>query len=135
MTARRAGGLINVMRRHTPWLAPVALMVALLVFSSCGGSATDEAATASLDASIAGRYIFVSTHPELIQQLPCYCGCMTTAGHASLFDCYYDAQGTYDQHASRCGVCLGEVDIAQSLLADGAGVTEIRATIDDTFTH
>ncbi len=121
------------MRRHARTISLVALLAALVALSSCDGSAAEEEATGSLDASIAARYLFVSTHPELIQQLPCYCGCMTTAGHASLFDCYYDAQGTYDPHASRCGVCLAEANIAESLLADGASVTSIRATIDHIF--
>lgn len=125
------------LRRHARAIALTALFAGLAAVTSCSGSTTDADAPvtldASVDASIAGRYSFVSAHPELIRQLPCYCGCMTADGHASLFDCYYDAQGGADLHASRCGVCLGEVDIAQALFARGADVAQIRATIEETF--
>lgn len=38
----------------------------------------------------AEAYRVARAAPELIEQMPCYCGCSRTAGHPNNLDCYVD---------------------------------------------
>jgi len=38
-------------------------------------------------------YILASTYPEVVAQVPCYCGCFAQDGHKSNLDCYIDKMG------------------------------------------
>lgn len=38
----------------------------------------------------AEAYRIARAAPELIEQMPCYCGCSRTAGHLNNLDCYVD---------------------------------------------
>ena len=61
-------------------------------------------------------YKFATEHPELLEQIPCYCGCGGHSGHRFLRDCYLHDDGTYDNHASFCDVCVGEAIKVQSYM-------------------
>jgi Protein of unknown function with PCYCGC motif len=73
--------------------------------------------------------------PQLLAQLPCYCGCMEspTLGHANLRDCYLYADGSLNTHAAGCGICQQEALSASTWQAAGLSVVEIHARIDDTY--
>jgi len=73
--------------------------------------------------------------PELLAQLPCYCGCMQsdTLHHANLRDCFLYADGSLNTHAAGCGICQQEALSASGWQASGLSVVEIHARIDDTF--
>ena len=88
---------------------------------------------AALPASVAARYRFVEAHPELVEQLPCYCGCGESQGHRSLRDCFVSDAGGYDAHAAGCGVCLLEVGDAERLYAGGETAAAIRTFIDARY--
>ena len=87
--------------------------------------------------SVQQAYQFASANPELMKQMPCYCGC-GDIGHTSNYDCYVssvDAQGTitFDNHALGCSIC---VDITQDVMRmskDGKSPGDIRAAIDATY--
>ncbi len=38
-------------------------------------------------------YIMVSNYPEVVANVPCYCGCYAQDGHKSNLDCYIDHFG------------------------------------------
>lgn len=42
-------------------------------------------------------YIMVSNYPEVVAEVPCYCGCHLQDGHESNLDCYIDSFG--EDHA------------------------------------
>lgn len=47
-------------------------------------------------------YRFAVANPELLQQMPCYCGC-NAMGHMNNLDCYVDELGQlteFDNHAA-----------------------------------
>jgi len=73
--------------------------------------------------------------PQLLAQLPCYCGCMDPRGlaHANLRDCYLYADGSLNTHAAGCGICQEEALSASTWLAAGQSVAEIQQGIDDAF--
>ncbi len=82
-------------------------------------------------------YRFAAANPDVLKQIPCYCGC-GAMGHTSNYSCYVesvDAQGkiTIDPHALGCSIC---VDITQDVmrqLKDKKTIQEIRASIDATY--
>ena len=82
-------------------------------------------------------YQFAVANPEVLQQLPCYCGC-GVMGHTSNYACYVagvDSSGqiTFDPHALGCTICVDITQDAMRLLKQGKPVPEIRAYIDQTY--
>ncbi|HEX7627300.1 MAG TPA: PCYCGC motif-containing (lipo)protein, partial [Candidatus Methanoperedens sp.] len=73
-------------------------------------------------------------HPEVLEQIPCYCGCgvhgSTVSGgkpHMSVRDCFISNDGVYDDHASFCDVCVGIATKAMSYFPTGIPVTGLSA--------
>jgi len=71
-------------------------------------------------------YKYATEHPEVLEQIPCYCGCGQHGSEASegrphrfLRDCFINDKGEYDDHASFCDVCIGEAVKAMKALPDG----------------
>lgn len=52
----------------------------------------------------AKAYQFALDRPDLLSQVPCYCGCGQEAGHTSNLDCFVKSRNgnevTFDDHAS-----------------------------------
>jgi hypothetical protein len=82
-------------------------------------------------------YRFAVANPEILKQIPCYCGC-GAMGHTSNYSCYAaddSAEGEviYDNHALGCSIC---VDISQDtmrLLDQGKQVSEIFNYIESSY--
>jgi len=132
----------------------IVMFVLLIVFSSlltaCGGqsSAEDhELAMASLDGmpmdvknapvAVQQSYQFNVANPDVMEQLPCYCGC-GAMGHTSNYACYVsgiESDGTinYDSHALGCSICVDITQDAMRLLKQGKTVGEIKVYVDQTY--
>lgn len=81
---------------------------------------------------IAGKYA------DVLQSMPCYCGCGESVGHRSNANCFIqerhaDGSVTWDDHGTRCVVCLEIALQAAKLSHDGKSLLEIRQIIDDTY--
>ncbi|MCZ7402430.1 MAG: PCYCGC motif-containing lipoprotein [Candidatus Methanoperedens sp.] len=63
-------------------------------------------------------YTYATEHPEVLEQIPCYCGC-GDIGHKSVRDCFISDNGTYDNHASSCDTCVGIAMKVQSYFPNG----------------
>ena len=74
-------------------------------------------------------YEVAEKDPALLAQLHCYCGCDKQLGHKNLLDCYRD------DHASRCGVCLGEAHDAEPMASQGMPVERIRDALRTRYAH
>ncbi|WP_281891012.1 PCYCGC motif-containing (lipo)protein [Paenibacillus sp. YYML68] len=75
---------------------------------------------------------------ELLGWIPCYCGCGDSAGHQSNANCFVreieqDGSVVWDDHGTRCGVCLTIAVEAIKLKQDGHTEREIRAQIDQKY--
>ncbi|HEX9681104.1 MAG TPA: PCYCGC motif-containing (lipo)protein [Anaerolineales bacterium] len=82
-------------------------------------------------------YAFAAANPDLMMEIPCYCGC-GAIGHKSNYDCYVasvegDGRITYDLHALGCSVCVEITQDAMRLLEQGRSGAEIRAFIDARY--
>ncbi len=85
-------------------------------------------------------YKYATEHPEILEQIPCYCGCGSHGSQASdykphrfLRDCYINDNRQYDEHASFCDVCIGEATKVQAYLAQGKTLKEARDLIDQEY--
>lgn len=137
------------MKRPAQLTLVFVLLISLLSsgLTGCTSSQQHEVAMAPMDGMpemvhdapvrVQEAYQFAVANPEMLQQIPCYCGC-GAMGHTSNYSCYVAETGAdgviiYDEHALACGIC---VDISQDvmrLLAQGKSVEEIFVEVDYTY--
>jgi hypothetical protein len=87
--------------------------------------------------SVQQAYQFAVANPDVLTELPCYCGC-GGMGHTSNYSCYVADQGTddnlsFDNHALGCSICVDITQDAMRMLNDGKTVPEIRGYVDKTY--
>ncbi len=84
-------------------------------------------------------YQFAVANPEILSQLPCYCGC-GGMGHTSNYSCYLageDENGnlTFDGHALGCSICVDITQDAMRMLDEGKTTAEIHTYVDQTYSR
>jgi hypothetical protein len=82
-------------------------------------------------------YQFNVANPDIMKDIPCYCGC-GNIGHTSNYDCYVsdaDSEGkiTFDNHALGCSICVDITQDVMRMLKDGKSPQEARIYIDSTY--
>jgi len=82
-------------------------------------------------------YAYALARPDVLQWLPCYCGCVAM-DHRSNLDCFFQRREvagnfSYEEHASYCDVCIETANLASSMLLDGSSIVQVRAAVDDMF--
>ncbi|KZZ84691.1 PCYCGC motif-containing (lipo)protein [Bacillus sp. SJS] len=85
-----------------------------------------------------GIYTAAAKHRELLESIPCYCGCGDSAGHRNNYDCFVfenkdNGSLVWDDHGTKCGVCM---EIAAKSVVDyqnGKSIKEIRSKIDEAY--
>ncbi|WP_408636358.1 PCYCGC motif-containing (lipo)protein [Paenibacillus baekrokdamisoli] len=83
-------------------------------------------------------YEAVGKSTEILKWIPCFCGCGESAGHASNMNCFVkevnkDGSLVWDDHGTRCGVCLQIAVQAIKMKQEGKSLKEIRVFIDKTY--
>lgn len=86
---------------------------------------------------VQAAYEFAARHPEVLQYIPCFCGC-ERGGHGGNHDCFVrsrDANGkvTWDSHGYGCAICIDVARDAMQMHNSGASVGAIRAAIDQKY--
>ena len=103
-------------------LAVLAFCALTLVVASCGDTTPPTTAlpypvfptAVYANEAALKAYRIAVRMPDLLDVLPCYCGCGQTLGHRNLRDCFLQADGTFDEHAATCAVCdMEAADAAQ----------------------
>jgi Protein of unknown function with PCYCGC motif len=142
------------MRNHlTTPLKLLLLLLFVTILSACSGGTGKSVSIfkglkmAPLDgmpadvlaapAQVQQAYQFAAANPEVMQQVPCYCGC-GDMGHTSNYACYVggkNADGSlqFDTHALGCSICVDITQDTMRLLKEGKSVAEIKAYIDQTY--
>lgn len=83
-------------------------------------------------------YQIAAANADLLDFIPCYCGCGEIAGHQSNRNCFSkeireDGSIVWDDHGTRCGVCLQIAVQAVQMKQDGMSTKEIRDKIDSLY--
>lgn len=134
----------------------------IVVLAGCGGTASDgthsdahhaangdlRETTASADTLprflddqpnvVRNAYVLAAMSADLLPWIPCYCGCGESAGHESNLNCFIhevkeDGSVVWDDHGTRCDVCL-EIAVESVLLKkEGRSLQEIRDAIDAKY--
>ncbi len=136
------------MKEQKHWLILSILLISVLL-SACS-SAIDNQEPLELaplsqmpkevrDAPLAVQraYRFATANPDLMKQIPCYCGC-GAIGHTSNYDCYVsevnpNGEIIFDNHSLGCSICVDITQDVMRLLKDGSTPQEIRNYIDNTY--
>ena len=123
-----------------------------LMISACTGSGTGASAGSSFTLAplkdmpkevqrapltVQQAYQFAVANPELLSQIPCYCGC-GGMGHGSNYACYVQGMDTgggiaFDGHALGCSICVDITQDTMRLLEQGQTLPEIQAYVDQTY--
>ena len=91
----------------------------------------------SAPVTVQEAYQFTAANPDVMKNIPCYCGC-GDIGHTSNYDCYVsdmDAEGNlkFDNHALGCSICVDITQDVMRMLREGKSPQEARAYIDATY--
>lgn len=75
---------------------------------------------------------------DTLQWIPCYCGCGESAGHKSNLNCFIhevkpDGSVVWDDHGTRCGVCVQIVLNSAQMKAEGKSDADVREAIDASY--
>src|SRR6186997_1267887 len=83
-------------------------------------------------------YEFAARHPEVLQYVPCYCGC-EREGHTANHSCFVKSRATdgrvveWDTHGLGCAICLDVGREAMALFNSGMKPLAIREAIDKKY--
>src|SRR6266700_2691403 len=83
----------------------------------------------SKDPKAKAAYQVAKDMPEVLAELPCFCGCMTALGHESNLFCFRD------EHGSGCEVCEGIALNARDLHDKGYSIERIKDEIRQRWGH
>lgn len=83
-------------------------------------------------------YEFAARHPEVLQYVPCYCGC-ERVGHNGNHDCFVKSRAAsgrvteFDSHGIGCTICIDVARDAMIMFNSGQKPAAIRAAIDKKY--
>jgi hypothetical protein len=91
----------------------------------------------SAPVTVQEAYQFNVANPEIMKNIPCYCGC-GAIGHTSNYACYVshvDENGNimFDNHALGCSICVDITQDVMRMLREGKSPQEARTYIDATY--
>ena len=125
-------------------------IVLALVLSACSSEARPSTAKVNLapvsqlpssvqqsPTRVREAYQFAVANPDLLKQIPCYCGC-GAMGHTSNYACYVktvnpDSSVTFDEHALGCSLCVDITQDAMRMSGEVKSAQDIRAEIVATY--
>jgi hypothetical protein len=122
-------------------------LIALVSLPACSAGDSSELHMMPLDqlpaevrsapVTVQEAYQFAAANPDVMQQIPCYCGC-GDIGHTSNYACYVshvDGNGsvTFDSHALGCSICVDITQDTMRLMKEGKSVADIKAAIDAAY--
>lgn len=87
---------------------------------------------------IRAAYQIAGQAPEVLEWMPCYCGCGESAGHTSNMNCFIqevkeDGKIIWDDHGTRCNVCIEIAVNSVKMHQEGKSLKEIRQIIDENY--
>lgn len=91
----------------------------------------------SAPVTVQEAYQFASINPDIMKNIPCYCGC-GKVGHTSNYDCYVSSIDdknniTFDNHALGCSICVDITQDVMRMLREGKSPQDARTYVDATY--
>jgi len=88
--------------------------------------------------NISTIYLAAAKYQSLLETIPCFCGCGESVGHRDNYDCFIyenkeDGSIIWDDHGTKCGVCLEIAAEAILMFNEGKSQKEIREYIDEKY--
>jgi hypothetical protein len=83
-------------------------------------------------------YEFAARHPEVLNYIPCFCGC-EGIGHRANHDCFVKSRAAdgrileWDTHGLGCATCLDVGRKAMTMFNRGMSVSDIRTAIEREY--
>ncbi|WP_242452853.1 PCYCGC domain-containing protein, partial [Priestia megaterium] len=114
---------------HKKSLVVLIMLIVSIVSTACSSSNTSEE-TASNEVlpeflkdkpeEVQTIYANAAQNKELLENIPYYCGCGESTGDKNNYDCFIhenkrDGKVVWDDHGTKCGVCL---EIAAQSVSD-----------------
>ena len=65
--------------------------------------------------------------PEVLEHMPCYCGCFANSGHRNNLDCFKD------NHGVSCALCRAIAIESKAMSEQGMAVEQINVAINEKF--
>jgi hypothetical protein len=65
--------------------------------------------------------------PEVLEHMPCYCGCFSNAGHRNNLDCFKD------NHGVTCALCRTIAIESKAMSEQGLPVEQINIAINEKY--
>ena len=87
---------------------------------------------------IAEVYEYAGRNPDILEFVPCFCGC-ETAGHRANSHCFVQSRNAdgsvaaWEPHGMGCAVCIDVARDSMQMHASGATVRDIRAAIEAKY--
>ena len=119
-------------------IAAIAILAAIAWISLRGTNDDSAAAVKSADVlsptlfsdeKTRAAYQVAKDIPEVLEQLPCFCGCMTSFGHKNNLFCFKD------QHGSGCNICQDIALDARKMHDQGVSIAQIQDNIKAKYAH
>ncbi len=115
----------------------VGLFIINLMSGSSGGSEDTSGMTfpsyaAAFPVSVKQAYSHAVESSDVLQYIPCFCGCGEHAGHISVHDCFVRREHinggpvAFDDHGANCDMCVNIVLDAKRLTNQGKSIKDIR---------
>lgn len=139
------------MKRRITLLTVLTLLLLSAALTACSGGEASGAAHNGLkmapisampedvkraSTTVQDAYRFNVANPEIMQEIPCYCGC-GGMGHKSNYACYVQQDNggdiTFDTHALGCSICVDITLDTMRMMQEGKTVAEIQQAVDDTY--
>lgn len=90
-----------------------------------------------LPVDLRGPYAYAATHPQVLERIPCYCGCVDE-GHTSIRSCFvssFRSDGTpvWTNHSFNCEMCVHIAREVMLMSSRGMSLSDIRSEIDRQY--
>ncbi|MBI2862693.1 MAG: hypothetical protein HYX89_07725 [Chloroflexi bacterium] len=108
--------------------------------SSSGGSdgVVFPAYVMKAPGSVRAAYSYAVQGHDVLQYVPCYCGCGVHSGHQSAWNCFIaDAVPggaiRFDDHGANCDMCVDIALTAEQMSQQGNSISQIRAVVTQRY--
>ena len=86
---------------------------------------------------IRAAYEYALEKPDLLKQIPCYCGC-SRFGHKNVEDCFVkefkeNGKVVFEEHGANCGICYSTALDSKALFEQGKNPQEVKKFIDEKY--